>query len=272
MIERFSANIFSAFLVDFERAMVGFECILSPPESEDDYRSFYQLGLPSFRNNLNGILNTLLDSKVPVSHVVRMQVRDFQHRLSNVDRSRMPALVEHARITRQAVLNDLSQHLFLYVHSDASKWYMEPLAGWEQAIERFGCSFDIEEARKCMALGRWTAAVFHLMKVVEAAVLELQMFLKDKDVKAHFGSVLSKLEDMTQKARYEHVSASLQPYLPFLRDILSQLHAVKDSWRNKVSHVDARIVPIETFTDELARGVHDATLLLMNKLAAGLPR
>jgi hypothetical protein len=87
------------------------------------------------------------------------------------------------------------------------------------------------------------------MKVVEAAVLELQMFLKDKDVKAHFGSVVAKLEDMTQKQKYDHVSADLQPYLQFLREALTQLHAVKDSWRNKVSHVDTFIIPADTFTE-----------------------
>jgi hypothetical protein len=109
------------------------------------------------------------------------------------------------------------------------------------------------------------------MKVVEASVLELQMFLRAPDVKAHFGSVLTKLEQMIQRTKYEHLEERFRPYLPFLKDVVTQLHAVKDSWRNKVSHVDARIVPTETFTGELALGVHDATLLLMKKLASGLP-
>jgi len=168
-------------------------------------------------------------------------------------------------------IDELSERQFYSIRSANLDFYEKPFKDWEAVIERFGCSFDVEEGRKCLALERYTASVFHLMKVVEAAVLELQIFLKDRDVKAHFGSVLAKLEDMTQKQKYEHVPTHLQSYLPFLREVLTQLHAVKDSWRNKASHVDARIIPIDTFTEELARGVHDATLLLMKKLAEGLP-
>jgi hypothetical protein len=166
--------------------------------------------------------------------------------------------------------DELAERRFYSLTPRDATWFEDPLKGWESVIDRFGCSFDVEEARKCIALERYTAAVFHLMKVVEAAVLELQIFLKDKDVKANFGAVVTKLEDMTQKQRFEHIKDDLKPYLPVIRDVLTQLHAVKDSWRNKVSHVDV-LVPADTFTEELARGVHDATLLLMKKLAAGLP-
>jgi hypothetical protein len=167
--------------------------------------------------------------------------------------------------------DELSERRFYSLTPAAASFFEEPLKGWEAVSDRFGCGFDVEEARKSIALERYTASVFHLMKVVEAAVLELQMFLKAEDVKAHFGSVINKLEYMTQKHKYEHVPKHLQPYLVFLREVLTQLHAVKDSWRNKVAHVEALLVPANTFTEELARGVHDATLILMNKLASGLP-
>jgi hypothetical protein len=202
---------------------------------------------------------------------VRRQVKDFLDRLKTRGLDDLPVLAEHARLTREAVLNDLSQHLFLTVDAEGSRFYNEPRHGWERVIERFGCSFDVEEARKCYALGRATASVFHLSKVVESAVLELQIFLKEPDVKAHFGSVLAKLELMTQRQKYSEVKPELQPYLGFMRDVLTYLHAVKDSWRDKVSHVNERIVPMETFTLELAKSVHDATLTLMLRLADGLP-
>jgi hypothetical protein len=61
-----------------------------------------------------------------------------------------------------------------------------------------------------------------------------------------------------------------KPYAPFIQSILPQLHALKDSGRNKVSHMDGKIVPTDLFTEEMAAGVYDATLLLMKKLATGL--
>lgn len=132
---------------------------------------------------------------------------------------------------------------------------------------------DIEEARKCLALGRYTAAVFHLCRVTEAAVLELECFLDNApDRKAHFGSVLRKIEQSSQKNKFDHVSEHLKPHIDFVRSILPQLHAVKDSWRDKVSHVDKLFVISDMFTPEIAFGIHDATLLLMKKMVDGLPR
>lgn len=272
MLERFAVNKFGSYLVDFERPIAGLEILHRPPQSKSEWDSFRRMAINEFRRTLEGIVEACSEGHIPLSYAVGMQIRDFLVRSSSRSSpDDVPALIEHARLTRQAVLNDLAEHLFLHVDRERAAFYLQPLHGWDVVIERFGCAFDIEEGRKCYALARYTATVFHLMKVVEAAVLELQVFLKDSDVKAHFGSVLAKLEHMTQQTKYEHVPSDLRPYLPFMRDVIVQLHAVKDSWRNKVSHVDARIVPIDTFTEELAKLVHDATLSLMNKLAKGMP-
>lgn len=149
-------------------------------------------------------------------------------------------------------------------------WYWK---GWEEVFSRFpNAMTDVEEARKCLALGRYTAAVFHLMRVTEAAVLEFQCFLNPPpDPKAHFGSVLTKLDQLSLKTEFKNLPNHLKPYADFLKDVLPQLHAVKASWRNKVSHIDDRIIIADVFTEEMALGIYDATLLLMKKLANGLP-
>ncbi len=171
---------------------------------------------------------------------------------------------------RERFLDELSLANLYVLKPSTLDYYDQPRLGWAAVIDRFGCSFDVEEARKCIALERYTGAVFHLMRVVEQAVLSLQVFLKDEDPKAHFGSVLAKLEIMTQKTKYEHIPEHLRGNVQFMKDVLTQLHAVKDSWRDKVSHVNS-LVPTGTFTEEMARGVHDATLMLMKKLVDGLP-
>jgi hypothetical protein len=185
--------------------------------------------------------------------------------------ARLPEMAADMKELQSRIVDELDSVLLLRVDADRVEQYRAPLAGWEAVVDRFSCAFDIEEATKCFATERHTACVFHLMRVVESAVLELQIFLREKDLKAHFGSVIQKLETLVQKARYDDVSTDLQSYLPFMREVLPQLHAVKDSWRNKVAHLDNRIIPTETFTEELASGVYSATLLLMNKLATGLP-
>jgi hypothetical protein len=151
-------------------------------------------------------------------------------------------------------------------------YYENPTQGWDEVIERFGCGDDIEEASKCLALQRYTASVFHTMKVVERGVLEMQLFLEGPDPKASFGGVLSRLEDMVQKTKFEHIPADLKPFIPFMRNILPRLHAVKDAWRDKVAHVDNKIIPVEPFTPEKAVEVYIASLNLMKIMASGLPK
>ena len=171
------------------------------------------------------------------------------------------------------LVDEMQSRLFLSLSMGEAEHYQGPLDGWIEVLCRFpNAMTDVEEARKCLALGRYTAAVFHIMRVTEAAVLELQCFLDTKpDAKAHFGSVLQKLEDLKQKTAFKNLPNHLKPYARFLGDVLPQLHAVKDSWRNKVSHVDGRIIIADVFTEEMALGIYGATLLLMKKLACGLP-
>lgn len=155
-----------------------------------------------------------------------------------------------------------------------ARFYKEPTRGWESVIARFRCGDDVEEARKCLALGRATASVFHLMKVVESGVVALSVFLnmKTEDPKANFAGVLKRLERIVQETKYTDLSREGQRNLPFLRDVLPQLHAVKEAWRDKVAHFDNRIMPVERFTEEKALEIHNAALALMKKLAEKLPK
>jgi len=205
-----------------------------------------------------------LDMRLTIKHV---------NRFLNENPLRPEQIVAYSVEIYQRFRDELAERRFYSLNDKRATFYEEALKGWESVVDRFAaCSFDVEESRKCLALERFTAAVFHLMRITETAVLELQAFLGQKDVKAHFGSVLAKLEHLVQKDGYSRVPVSLQVHYQFLEQILTQLHAVKDSWRDKVTHVDERIVPADLFTEEMAMGIHDATLLLMKKLAVGLPK
>ncbi|HXG89169.1 MAG TPA: hypothetical protein VNJ02_12600 [Vicinamibacterales bacterium] len=178
-----------------------------------------------------------------------------------------------AKELHERLIDEMQGKLFFSLDMREAELYSKPIQGWEGVLRRFpNALIDVEEAGKCLALGRYTAAVFHLMRVAESAVLEFQCFLDSApDPKAYFGSVLKKLEHVRQRTGYQHLPAHLKGYVGFLDEILPQLHAVKDSWRNKVTHVDGQIVIADVFTEEMALGIRSATLLLMKKLAAGLP-
>jgi hypothetical protein len=96
------------------------------------------------------------------------------------------------------------------------------------------------------------------------------VFLPRDDPKAHFGSVLSRVETLVQKSKFDDLPDEARAKKQFLIDILPQLHAVKDAWRDKVSHVGNNIIPSGSFTEEKATEIYNATVALMKNLAANL--
>ena len=75
---------------------------------------------------------------------------------------------------------ELRAHMYFYVSKERSIFYQKPLEGWETTGTAFPSAwYDIEEAGKCLALQRSTAAVFHLMRVIGAGVTALGKSLNE---------------------------------------------------------------------------------------------
>jgi hypothetical protein len=111
------------------------------------------------------------------------------------------------------------------------------------------------------------------MRVTESAVLELGKLVDPHDYKPQFSSVLKKLDNLVQKTKWLDWPAEARPHKALFIDVLPRLYAVKDSWRDKVSHFDIHIVPTTaTSNRERATDIYNSTLSLMRLLAERLPR
>lgn len=87
-----------------------------------------------------------------------------------------------------------------------------------------GARFDLEEAGKCFALGRYTATVFHLMRALEMGMARLLQKL---------GGKMPQVRGWTGLIRAcENAGAG--------RDIVRHLRALKEVWRNATMHVERR--------------------------------
>ncbi|MBB6356106.1 hypothetical protein ACFFTN_23115 [Aminobacter aganoensis] len=127
----------------------------------------------------------------------------------------------------------------------------EPPFGVEVFDKFQDAATDIEEARKCMAFARWTGAVFHLMRAMELGLTLLGGKLGATVQNAHGGSlswgiILSNLD-----GRIEQLPKGEE------RNRWSQaralLYHVNQCWRTETMH------PKQTYTEEEARAVYDAT-------------
>lgn len=118
----------------------------------------------------------------------------------------------------------------------------------------FNNSEDVTEAANCLALGRYTASVFHLMRGMERAVAALCSSLGCTNVDKEWGKLLS---DM--KVKIEAMPKGS------LRDQWSESHSllyhVKQAWRNNTMH------PKQTYTESECKAIYDATKAFMIDLA-----
>ncbi len=150
--------------------------------------------------------------------------------------------------------------------------YSNPRKGWEQIIDRFPDAVtDIEEAHKCFALSRYPASVFHSLQIVESGLIELGAFILVKDPRSGWTAVANELKKIAWK-KYEDRSAFEKSNGEFLEQMQGTVEGLKNAWRNKIGHVQGRLVLMtKDFAPDVAEEILFATRAFMRRLATGLP-
>ena len=153
---------------------------------------------------------------------------------------RLPRLTEDERKLGATLLFELQSHLsdelaqkvFLALDNDAAKLFVQ-LDPFGEAVSALfpQATTDIYEGARCIALERYTAAVFHLMRAAEHALRYLAAEVGVPDIETKdFGQLV-------QETRAKHdVLKSRDPEKKWTADALATLDLFKDAWRNPVSH------------------------------------
>jgi HEPN domain-containing protein len=162
------------------------------------------------------------------------------------------------------VAGELGQNGFMMIPTDKLQYYNDKPQFGEKVAAKFSKAItDIQEAGKCYATGRYTATVFHLMRVMEYATQYLGRRLSISLVnEKNWQNIVDEVDkaiknlptkDPRQKAlrnRFAEASAHLR--------------MVKNAWRNDVMH------PKETYTEQEAervlRNVNDFMVHIAIKL------
>lgn len=142
----------------------------------------------------------------------------------------------------------------------------EPLLGPDfQAKFKTDGIFELDEAGKCLALGRPTACVFHLMRVMEVGIKALARCLNipdpTKPAQRNWGFVLGAISaGMDQK--WPSSASRLSGDGALFEELLASLDAVKNPQRNATMHVEKK------YTDDEAEEIFVGVRGFMKKLAA----
>ena len=157
---------------------------------------------------------------------------------------------------RERVVDELQSALFMFIPSARADYYRdEHLAGIEVENKFPSVAEDISEAGKCFAFGRFTATVFHLMRVMEIGVRQLAKSLNAAiNTDRVWGDILrdvsAEIDKMPKGPKKEE-----------FQEIYVYLSSVKDVWRNSTMH------PKATYTEEEAERVFANVRQFMQRLA-----
>ena len=188
--------------------------------------------------------------------------------ISAVERVRAELLADDCSLKLREVfdrVNDVCSRLFdelesrgkfFYIPIDRAKFFdlSEPYG--ESVSRKFPkLTEDIQEAARCYCCGRFTACVFHLMRVMEGGLQKLGKKLQVKTTDAVWQVVLDQvncaIKAMPPKATKTKQCATMAGHL----------YNVKLAWRNEVMH------PKETYTEEEAENLLKQVGIFMQSLA-----
>jgi hypothetical protein len=158
----------------------------------------------------------------------------------------------------KGVNDNLRSRKFMYVPRDQAAY-------WDN-IDLFGDDFiigfpraallEMMEAGNCYSAGRWTACVFHSMRVAEyglrilAKRLNVTITHKGKQCPLEYGDwntvitgIKKKIADIRQNQK---VGPKREQALQFFSDAADHCEYMKDIWRNEISHTRRRSTKSES--------------------------
>jgi hypothetical protein len=198
-----------------------------------------------FRDRTNLLGNLGLISEI-CDEAKLSSIKGQTRRIMNTVSHSLP--IRHCDLRRtlvalqERIYDALEELVCLQVPSGKADYYNEAkLFGDEVALKFSSANYDIEEAGKSFAVGRYTATVFHLMRVVEVGVRAfakgLNVWTTVSTAQPSWGEVLRLTNQEIQRLNKSGDPDWISEKQSFFENIQSDLSAVKNSWRNTTMHV-----------------------------------
>ena len=222
------------------------------------------------KESLEGLVRNLRELNLPVSvsefQKFNLWMNNFVQELAAItDKEKQKAqfLASEALVSTKLeqlssiVESELSSRLFVHVPQVGAAYYDQKELLGKEVIERFPTiQYDMVEAGNCYALGRSTACVFHLMRIMEVGVQEFGTKLgvaltNDKNWQNILDEINKAIKALPPKA----------PGTVAMSQASANLYSVKLAWRNEVMH------PNDTYTLEEAEDLIRQVKLFMVQLA-----
>jgi hypothetical protein len=145
---------------------------------------------------------------------------------------------------------------FVMIAHNKAEYFSQPdLFGPDVASKFPAASVDLAEAGKCFSAERYTACVFHLMRVMEVGLVRLAKRFNVKGVSTRtWGEIIGVIAGAL-RPKSKRMQAKYGPTVAYFR-------GAKDGWRDRVCHSNA------SYSEGQAKAIFLATEGFMVGLAA----
>jgi len=199
-----------------ERLAKSCETVLQKVETECD------------KFKLDAVVDLISYTRITCKHIPRPTIAELSDRLDTI------AFMLQSQAEKQK---------FFWMTRDESKMFDNAsLFGTEvvAAFPKEETLYEIKESGSCFALGRYTASVFHLMRVLEkglkALAENLQVPFSIPFEYLNWQNIIepieSKIRDLNEQKAGAYKTETLKAY----SELAKQFRYFKDAWRNHVSH------------------------------------
>lgn len=162
---------------------------------------------------------------------------------------------------------ELTQRKLYCIASDRARYIDsdEPLFGLEVDVKFPLAATDIQEAGSSLALGRGTATVFHLMRVMEVGMRALTACLalpEPSGGRRNWKVLLDEIEvEISKRSQNANAGWTTKADKTFFQEMHGSLDSVRSAWRNATMHFD------RSYSDEEAEHAFLMVRAFMRKLA-----
>lgn len=173
-----------------------------------------------------------------------------------------------ARITEMTNMlkREFQTRLMLAVSPGMDRFFEPsvPLFGSAVGVKFPSITYDLSEGGKCMALGRSTAAVFHLLRCLEAGIRAIARCLAIPDPTTGYGRNWGQiLKDVkaAMDGRWPNNASRMAGDGKLFEALYGSLAAIKSPYRDTTMHLD------EKYTEDEARYIFEMVKGLMIQIA-----
>jgi len=179
--------------------------------------------------------------------------------------SDFPNLCKALEEVQQRISDEFSARTYLQLPTALAKYYRPSVPPFGQKVfDQFpSARSDVLEAGTCLALERNTAAVFHIMRVMELALkaLAAELGIAYASGWGAYLNQITKIVDSDWKSK----TLAEREKQPFYKQAAGDLQSMKIAWRNPTVHVE------RTYEADEAEQIYLSAKQFMNRLAdAGL--